>query len=125
MRQGDEPERDDALRDILDRWDVGERPAGSQDRLLARYRREFVPWWRRWRGPSWAPLRIALPVAVSLVLAAGAVILTRRSTSSASPTSGPAAAPTTVAAERVPARASLAGFQPLDEVTATVVTESP
>jgi hypothetical protein len=36
------------------------------------------------------------------------------------------AVPTTVAVTHAPVpRSSLAGFQPMDEVTATVVTESP
>lgn len=124
MRQGEEPaDRDDALREMLERWDADEMPSGAHDRLLARYRREYVPWWRRF---SATPLRIALPVAVSLLLVAAAALLTWRSGSSPSAVDAPATAPTTVATKRAPApRSSLAGFQPMDEVTATVVTESP
>jgi hypothetical protein len=126
MRQGEEPaERNDALRDALERWDAEQMPAGAHERMLARYRREYVPWWRGWFV---TPLRIALPVAVSLLLVAAAALVARRSGPAPTPAEGPVAAPTTVAAaaERVPApRGSLAGFQPLDEVTATVVTERP
>jgi hypothetical protein len=124
MRHGEDPmDRDEALREVLEQWEADDMPAGARERMLARYRREHVPWWRRW---SVAPMRLALPVAVSLLLAAGAALLIRRSGSSAPEAGAPAAAPTTVAATRAPApRSSLAGFQPMDEVTATVVTESP
>jgi hypothetical protein len=116
-------DQDEALREVLEHWEADEMPAGARERMLARYRREHVWWWRRW---SVAPLRLALPVAVSLLLAAGAALLIRRAGSSPPTTGAPAAAPTTVAATRAPApRSSLAGFQPMDEVTATVVTETP
>jgi len=124
MRQGGEPaDRDEALRELLRRWEADDMPAGSQERLLARYRREYVPWWRRqWSSP---PLRIALPVAVSLLLVVAAAVLTWRSPSTRS-SAGGAVAPITTAVAPAPApRSSLAGFQPLDEVTATVVTEHP
>ena len=124
MRHGEPPmDRDEALREVLERWEADEMPAGARERMLARYRRDHVRWWRRW---SAAPLRLALPVAVSLLLAAGAALLIGRSGSRTPVVGSPAAAPTTVAATRAPApRSSLAGFQPMDEVTATVVTETP
>lgn len=123
MRHGEGPvERDEALREVLERWDADDMPAGAHDRMLARYRREYVPWWRRW---SAAPLRIALPVAVSLLLIAGAALLRLRSPSEPDRVQGPVAAPSTVAAGAPAPRSSLAGFQPMDEVTATVVTERP
>ncbi|HET9314804.1 MAG TPA: hypothetical protein VFQ51_04405 [Vicinamibacteria bacterium] len=123
MRHGDTPvEPDDALRDVLERWEADEMPAGAQERMLARYRRAQVPWWRRL---SAAPLRIALPVAVSLLLVVGAAVLTLRSASEREEQQGAVAAPSTVAASAPAPRSSLAGFQPMDEVTATVVTERP
>jgi hypothetical protein len=123
MRHGETPgEQDSALRDVLERWEADDMSAGAQERMLARYRRAYVPWWRRW---SAAPLRIALPVAVSLLLVAGAALLTLRSPSPREAAQGPAAAPSTVAASAPAPRSSLAGFQPMDEVTATVVTERP
>jgi hypothetical protein len=123
MRHGEGPvERDEALREVLERWEADDMPAGAQDRMLARYRRQYVPWWRRW---SAAPLRIALPVAVSLLLVAGAALLRLRSPSQPDRVQDPVAAPSTVAASAPAPRSSLAGFQPMDEVTATVVTERP
>ncbi len=123
MRHGEGPmDPDQALREVLEHWEADEMPAGASERMLARYRREHVRWWRRWSVP---PFRLALPVAVSLLLAAGAALLIRGS-GSTTPADGASTAPTTVAATRAPApRSSLAGFQPMDEVTATVVTESP
>jgi hypothetical protein len=123
MRHGDAPvDPDDALRDVLERWEAEDMPAGAHERMLVRYRRAHVPWWRRL---SAAPLRIALPVAVSLLLVAGAAVLTLRSASEREKGQGPVAAPSTVAASAPAPRSSLAGFQPMDEVTATVVTERP
>jgi hypothetical protein len=123
MRQGETPvERDDALREALERWEADDMPAGAHERMLARYRRAYLPWWRRL---SAAPLRIALPVAASLLLMAGAAVLTLRSPSDRGAAPGPAAVPSTVAASAPAPRSSLAGFQPMDEVTATVVTERP
>jgi hypothetical protein len=122
MKQGDGPDDvDETLQQVLGLWDADEMPAGARERLLARYRQEFVPWWRRL---AWTPMRIALPVAVSLLLV-GAAVFTIRSGSTPAAAGRPVV-PTVASNERPPApRGSLAGFQPMDEVTATVTTESP
>ena len=124
MRQGEGPDdRDESLQHVLEHWNADEMPAGARDRLLAAYRQEFVP---RWRRLGWAPLRIALPVAVSLLLVTAAAVLTLRSGSTPAAGRRPVRVPTVASIERPPVpRGSLAGFQPMDEVTATVVTESP
>lgn len=122
MKEGDGPDGvDETLQQVLGLWDADEMPAGARDRQLARYRQEFVPWWRRL---SWTPMRIALPVAVSLLLVVAAVF-TIRSGSTPAAVGRPVSVPTVASIERPPApRGSLAGFQPMDEVTATVMTES-
>ena len=124
----DEPAgRDEELCNLLRRWDAPALPDGLDERMLARYRRRHVAWWRR---P--APVRFSLPVAASVLLVAAGAILAGRSRPAASESaSAPASPPATALAqvvaqvEAAPARTSLAGFRPLPEVTATVVTVSP
>src|SRR5262245_49706130 len=99
MRQGDGPDDvDETLQQVLGLWDADEMPAGARERQLARYRQEFVPWWRR---VSWAPMRIALPVAVSLLLVAAAVV-TLRPGPAPSAAGRPVSVPTVASNERPP-----------------------
>jgi len=115
--------RDEDLRDLLRQWDAPALPDGLDERMLARYRRRHVAWWRR---P--VPVRFSLPVAASVLLVAAGAILAGRSRPAAPETaSAPASPPAPVVAqvETAPARTSLAGFRPMAEVTATVVTGSP
>jgi hypothetical protein len=120
----DEPAgRDEELCDLLRRWDAPALPDGLDERMLARYRRRHVAWWRR---P--VPVRFSLPVAASLLLvAAGAMLVGRSRPAVSGSASAPASPPTAAVAqvEAAPARTSLAGFRPMAEVTATVVTVSP
>jgi hypothetical protein len=119
----DEPAgRDEELRDLLREWDAPALPEGLDQRMLARYRRRQGAWWQRS-----VPLRFSVPFAASVLLAAAGAILAARSRPPAAET-GSAPASTAVPAahaEAAPARTSLAGFRPVAEVTATVVTVSP
>jgi hypothetical protein len=120
----DEPAgRDEELRDLLREWDAPALPDGLDERMLARYRRRHRAWWRR---P--VPVRFSLPFAASVLLAAAGAILAGRSRPPASESASTPASPVAAAAAHAvanPARTSLAGFRPMAEVTATVVTVSP
>ena len=114
--------QDEELRDLLQQWDAPVLPDGLEERMLARYRRRHVAWWRR---P--VPVRFSLPFAAVVLVAAGA-ILAGRSRPPASESASAPASPVVIAAARTEAatlRTSLAGFRPMAEVTATVVTVSP
>jgi hypothetical protein len=103
-------------------------PDGLDDRVLAAYRREVgpaQPWWRRFLTAS---VRVPLPVAVGLVLLLLVTAALARRPAAPAPTAGTAAPPEPVQAVRnteapVVTPTSLAGFQPVAEVTATVVTD--
>ena len=119
--------RDEGLRRLLARWSASPVPDGMDDRMLAAYRRHAgggQPWWKRFLTAS---VRVPLPVAVGiLVLLIVTAALARRP--SPAPTAGTAAPPEPVQAVRssegpVVTPTSLAGFRPVEEVTATVVTE--
>jgi hypothetical protein len=117
--------RDGELRDLLQQWDAPALPDGLEERMLARYRRRHVAWWRR---P--VPVRFSLSFAASVLLVAAGAILAGRSRPPAS--ERPSAAPSPVVAaahadhtDAAHPRTSLAGFRPMAEVTATVVTVSP
>jgi hypothetical protein len=120
----DEPAvRDEELRDLLRQWDAPALPEGLDERMLARYRRRHLAWWRR---P--VPVRLSLSFAASVLLVAAGAILAGRSRPPSSESASAAAlpvAPTAAHADAAPARTSLAGFRPVAEVTATVVTVSP
>ncbi len=120
----DEPAgRDEELCGLLRRWDAPALPDGLDERMLARYRQRHVAWWRR---P--VPFRFSLPIAASVFLVAAGAILAGRSRPPASQSASAPASPVVPApahAEAAPARTSLAGFRPMAEVTATVVTVSP
>ena len=115
--------RDEDLRDLLRQWDAPALPDGLDERMLARYRRRHLAWWRR---P--VPVHFSLPFAASLLLVAAGAILAGRSRPSSSEGPSAPASPVVAAAAHAgaaPARTSLAGFRPMAEVTATVVTVSP
>jgi hypothetical protein len=114
---------DEELCDLLRRWDAPALPDGLDERMLARYRRRHVAWWRR---P--VPVRFSLSVAASVLLVASGAILAGRSRPATSESASAPASPVVTTAAQVeaaPARTSLAGFRPMAEVTATVVTVSP
>ncbi len=119
-------ERDEELARLLARWSAPLVPDGMDERMLAAYRRQAgtaEPWWARLFTVS---VRVPLPVAVGLLmlLVVTAVLALRPvAPPSTAGTTGPSAP--IQAAQRldppVVTRTSLAGFEPVPEVTATVL----
>jgi hypothetical protein len=119
-------ERDEELARLLARWSAPIVPDGMDERMLAAYRRQAgtaEPWWARLFTAS---VRVPLPVAVGLVMLflVTAVLALRPATPpSTAGTTGPSAP--VQAAQRldppVVTRTSLAGFEPVPVVTATVL----
>ena len=123
-----DPERDDELHRLLARWSAPVVPDGLDDRVLVAYRRQAgvrEPWWSRLFTAS---VRVPMPVAVGvlmLLIVTAALALRPVGPPPTAGTSGPSSP--VQAARRVDmpvvSRTSLAGFQPVTEVTATVVTD--
>lgn len=119
--------RDEELRRVLARWSASPLPEGIDGRMLAAYRRQTggQPWWQRFFTAS---VRVPLPVAVGvLLLLIATAALARRPASVAQPTAGTGPSEPVQAVRNAEAPVvtgtSLAGFQPVSEVTATVVTD--
>jgi hypothetical protein len=123
-----EPERDDELSRLLQRWSAPLVPDGIDERMLAAYRRQAgagEPWWKRLFTAS---VRVPLPVAVGvlmLLIVTAALALRPVAPQPTAETTGPQAPVQAARHGDVPvvSRTSLAGFQPVTEVTATVVTD--
>ena len=122
-----DPERDEELSRLLQRWSAPVVPEGMDARVLAAWRREMgrEPWWSRLFTAS---VRVPVPVAVGvlmLLLVAAALALRPVNAPPTAGTAGPAAPVQAARQADVPvvSRTSLAGFQPVTEVTATVVTD--
>jgi uncharacterized membrane protein YdfJ with MMPL/SSD domain len=121
-------ERDEELQRLLSRWSASPLPDGMDDRVLAAYRRQTggeQPWWERFFTTS---VRVPLPVAVLVLLLLIVSAALARRPAPPAPTAGTAAPSEPVQAARngeapVVTPTSLAGFQPVVEVTATVVTD--
>jgi len=119
--------RDEALRRLLAQWSASPVPDGMDDRMLAAYRRHAggaQPWWKRFLTAS---VRVPLPVAVGLLVLLIVTAALARRPAPPAPTAGTAEPTEPVQAVRsneapVVTPTSLAGFRPVDEVTATVVT---
>ena len=119
--------RDEELDGLLRRWGAPVVPEGMDERVLEAYRRQAgrEPWWSRLFTAS---VRVPVPVAVGvlmLLIVTAALALRPPAAPSTAGTGGP---PEPVQAARhadvpVVSRTSLAGFQPVTEVTATVVTD--
>jgi hypothetical protein len=120
--------RDEKLRRLLARWSAPPVPEGMDNRVLAAYRRRAgsgQPWWKRFFTAS---VRVPLPVAVGVLLLLIVTAALARRPAPPAPTAGTAAPSEPVQAVRhaeapVVTGTSLAGFQPVTEVTATVVSE--
>ena len=122
-----DPERDDELSRLLERWSAPVVPEGMDERVLVAYRRHAgqEPWWSRLFTAS---VRVPLPVAVGLVMlliVTAALALRPVSTPPSAGTAGPSEPVQAARHADVPvvSPTSLAGFQPVTEVTATVVTD--
>jgi anti-sigma factor RsiW len=116
---------DPELRDLLRKWEPPVVPEGMDERMLAAYQRQTgtaEPFWRRWFTSSIrVPVPVALVVALLLIFTAALALkpASPPPTAVAPDTSGPVRA----AQRAVPVvtGTSLAGFQPVTEITATVV----
>ena len=123
-----DPERDDELSRLLERWSAPVVPDGMDERVLTAYRRQTgsrEPWWSRLFTAS---VRVPLPVAVGVLMLLIVTAALALRPDAAAPTAGTAGPSEPVRAARrgdvpVVSRTSLVGFQPVTEVTATVVTE--
>jgi hypothetical protein len=123
-----DPERDEELSRLLRRWSAPVVPDGIDERMLAAYRRQTgtgEPWWSRLFTAS---VRVPLPVAVGvlmLLIVTAALALRPVAPQPTAGTTGPSAPVQAARHGDVPvvSRTSLAGFQPVNEVTATVVTD--
>jgi hypothetical protein len=124
----DDVTRDEDLDGLLRRWGAPVVPDGMDERILAAYRRQVrtaEPWWSRLFT---ATVRVPLPVAVGLLMLLAVTAALALRPVSPPPTAGTSGPSAPVQAVRVvdPALVTgtdLAGFQPVGEVTATVVPE--
>ena len=124
-----DPERDDELHRLLERWSAPVVPDGMDERVLQAFRRQAgagrEPWWSRLFTAS---VRVPLPVAVGvlmLLIVTAALALRPVAPPPTAGTAGPSEPVQAAQRGDVPvvSRTSLAGFQPVIEVTATVVAE--
>ncbi len=128
-REFGETERDEGLERLLARWSAPIVPEGMDERVLAAYRRQVgagEPWWARLFTAS---VRVPLPVAVGLLMLFVVTAALALRPAAPQPTAGTSrpGAPVQAAQrldEPVVTRTNLAGFQPVSEVTATVLAES-
>ncbi len=119
-------ERDEELSRLLARWSAPIVPDGMDERVLAAYRRQAgtaEPWWARLFT---ATVRVPLPVAVGLLMLFVVTAALALRPATAPPTAGTAGPTEPVQAVQrldppVVTRTSLAGFEPVPEVTATVL----
>jgi hypothetical protein len=123
-----DPERDEELHRLLARWSAPVVPDGMDERVLTAYRRQAgtgEPWWSRLFTTN---VRVPLPVAVGvlmLLLVTAALALRPVVPPPTAGTTGPSEPVQAARHADVPvvSRTSLAGFQPVGEVTATVVAD--
>jgi hypothetical protein len=120
--------RDEELDGLLRRWGAPVLPEGLDERMLAAYRRHArtaEPWWARLFT---AQVRLPLPVAVGLLVLLVVTAALALRPIAEPPTAGTSASSAPVQAARaaspaVVTRTSLTGFQPVSEVTATVIED--
>lgn len=119
--------RDEKLQGLLRKWEAPVVPDGMDERVMAAYRRESgtaEPFWKRWFATSIrVPVPVALVVALLLIFTAALAMrpVSPPPTAVTPDTSGPVRS----AQRAVPVvtGTSLAGFQPVTEITASVVQE--
>lgn len=122
-----EPDDDrDALSGLLKRWTAPVVPEGMDANVLAAFRKETRParWWAPFLSTS---VRVPVPVALAVVLAllVTTALAFRRPPAAAEIPAIPAATQSARTGEPpMVTSTSLAGFRPVDEVTATVVAEA-
>ena len=116
---------DPALRRVLRLWEAPEVPSSLDERLTASFRRETgEPWWQRLFRVS-VPVPLPVAVAVLLLLLVTATIALRRPAPGAPDVPQLAEAKQSARALDVPVvtHTSLAGFEPVSEMSVTVVPE--
>lgn len=116
-----EDQYDPELRSVLRQWEAPDVPASLDARVLESYRRQTSrePLWRRFFTTS---VRVPLPVAVAamaLLMIALALVVSRP----VSERSLPAQQVQAPADQPIVVRTSLAGFEPVEDVNLSVVTE--
>jgi hypothetical protein len=118
--------RDEELRKVLRQWEAPVVPDGMDEHVVAAYRRQTgiaAPLWKRWLSSSIrVPVPVALVVALLLIFTAA---LALRPTSPPPTAVAPGAPGPVRAAQQAPVEpgTSLAGFQVVQEITATVMQE--
>ena len=122
-----ESTRDAELQTLLRKWEPPVVPDGMDERVMAAYRRQTgtsEPFWQKWFTSS---IRVPVPVAlaVALLLALTAVLALRPASPPPTAVTPDTSGPVRSAQQAVPmvTGTSLAGFQPVTEITATVVQE--
>jgi hypothetical protein len=119
--------RDEELQQLLRKWEVPVVPDGLDERVMTAYRRQTgagEPFWKRLFASS---IRVPVPVAmvVALLLVITAALALRPAPPSPTAVTPETSGPVRAAQRAVPVEtgASLAGFQPVTVITATVVQE--
>jgi len=125
--------RDEELEALLRRWEAPPAPEGMDQRVLAAFREQAghrpkasaEPLWRRLFASS---IRVPVPVAlaVALLLLFTVALAIRPASPPPTAVTPPTSSGPVRAARRTPpveTGSSLAGFQPVAEITATVVQE--
>ena len=119
--------RDEKLQQLLRKWEAPVVPDGLDERVLQAYRRQTgtkEPLWKRLFTSS---IRVPLPVAmmVALLLVVTVALALRPAPPSPTAVTPETSGPVRAARHTAPAEAgtSLAGFQPVTEITATVIRE--
>jgi hypothetical protein len=120
--------RDEELDGLLRRWSAPVVPEGMDERMLAAYRRQVraaEPWWSRLFTAS---VRVPMPVAVGLLMLLVITATLALRPAAPPPTAGTSGPSDPVQAARtldpaVVTRTDLSGFEPVSEVTATVVVQ--
>jgi len=121
-----DPERDELSR-VLARWEPPVVPNGLDGKVMEAYRRRAgvapTPWSRLFTSTIRVPVPVALLVVILLLVTAALAL--RPSGSPPTATTPTDAVPVQAAQGGAPlvTGTSLAGFQPVTEVTATVVQE--
>ncbi len=126
-REDGEIERDEDLHRLLARWSAPVVPEGLDERMLAAYHRQAgtaESWWTRLFTSS---VRVPVPVAVGILMLFIVTAALALRPAAPAPTAGTAGPSQPVqAAQRLDpplvTGTSLAGFQPVPEVTAAVIS---
>lgn len=115
--------RDPRLEEMLRTWTAPPVPGSLDARVLESYRRLKPP--PLWRRLLLFTVPVPLPVAVAVVALLVASVLVRRPAAPQAPAwVAEARAPRTAVDPPLVTRTSLAGFQPVADLTVTVISES-